>query len=76
MQMTYTTASGDTFDLIVHRIYGNCRRVKALMQANSQYLDILLFPAGVVLTVPETEEGQTDTDGLPPWRRNLEGSDR
>lgn len=74
--MTYTTVSGDTFDLIAHRLYGNCRRVKGLMQANSQYLDILIFPAGLVLTVPEAEEEQTDTDSLPPWRKNLEGSNK
>lgn len=72
--MTYTTVSGDTFDLIAHRLYGNCRRVKTLMQANSQYLDILVFPAGLVLTVPELEDSSADHAGVPPWRKSVEGS--
>ena len=76
MSYSYTTVSGDTFDLVAYKSYGNCRRVKELMQANSQYLDILIFPAGVVLTVPELTVSRIDTQGLPPWRRELEGSDR
>ena len=72
--MTYTTASGDTFDLIAHRLYGNCRKVKTLMQANSPYLDILVFPAGLVLTVPELEDSSEDHAGVPPWRKSVEGS--
>lgn len=71
--MVYTTVSGDTFDLVAYKIYGSCRRVKTLMQANSQYLDILVFPAGIVLDVPELGNEAAVSDSLPPWRKALEG---
>lgn len=65
--MTYTTISGDTWDMIAYKCYGSGKEMLAdkIMAANQLALDYFIFPAGVALTIPElTEE---DTSGLPPW---------
>lgn len=45
--------SGDTFDVVAHKIWGDARRAGELMQANFSALEYLVFPAGVILKVPE-----------------------
>lgn len=64
---TYTTVSGDTWDIIAYKVYGSGNEILAdkIMTANRQSIDYFIFPAGVVLTIPELE--QEDIDGLPPW---------
>ncbi len=64
---TYTTIQGDTWDLIAYRQMGSCSCVKDLMWANRPLLDYYLFPAGIVLAVPETAPPVSDR--LPPWKR-------
>jgi len=65
---TYTTKSGDVWDLIAYEQLGDCRYVNLLMEANPQYLSTGIFSAGVVLTLPEISEGNR-VKSLPPWRR-------
>ena len=68
----YITIAGDTFDLVAHRAYGDSRRAPDIMAANSQYMDVAIFGAGVVLSVPDVEKASqdaTDINNLPPWRR-------
>lgn len=45
--------SGDTFDVVAHKIWGDAKRAGELMQANFAALEYLIFPAGVILKVPE-----------------------
>ena len=45
--------SGDTFDVVAHNIWGDARRAGELMQANFAALEYMIFPAGVILKVPE-----------------------
>ncbi len=45
--------SGDTFDVVAHKIWGDARRAGELMQANFAALEYMIFPAGVILKVPE-----------------------
>ena len=45
--------SGDTFDVVAHKIWGDAKRAGELMQANFAALEYLVFPAGVILKVPE-----------------------
>lgn len=49
----YETVSGDTFDVVAHKIWGDAKRAGELMQANFVALEYLVFPAGVILKVPE-----------------------
>lgn len=70
MPETYTTIQGDTWDSISYKMYGNERRMGDLMVANWQYLDTLVFSAGVVLTVPPYEENKPDNQ--PFWRNEDE----
>ncbi len=52
----YETVSGDTFDVVAHKIWGDARRAGELMQANFAALEYMIFPAGVILQVPEDGE--------------------
>lgn len=67
MRKTYTTTQGDMWDLIAKRLYGAEASLNVLLEANQQYADIVVFPAGIVLEVPEYTAPVTST--LPPWRR-------
>ena len=68
--MTYTTSSGDMWDSISFKLYGSEKYTGALMEKNSDYLeDYYVFPAGIVLNVPEIEGTEDLLDILPPWRR-------
>lgn len=55
----YETVSGDTFDVVAHKIWGDAKRAGELMQANFAALEYLVFPAGVILKVPEDGEMST-----------------
>lgn len=65
---TYTTKQGDAWDLIAYQQMGSCTFTKELMWANRMLLDYFIFPAGVVLTIPETT-GEVAADFMPPWKK-------
>lgn len=67
MTNTYTTTQGDMWDLIAKRLYGAEASLNVLLEANQQYADIVVFPAGIVLEVPKYTAPVTSM--LPPWRR-------
>ncbi|WP_418597071.1 tail protein X [Phascolarctobacterium succinatutens] len=67
MTKTYTTTQGDMWDLIAKRLYGAEASLNVLLEANQQYADIVVFPAGIVLEVPKYTAPVTSM--LPPWRR-------
>lgn len=67
MTKTYTTIQGDMWDLIAKRLYGDEAALNVLLDANQQYADTVVFPAGIVLKVPEYTVPVTSM--LPPWRR-------
>ena len=64
---TYTTTAGDTWDMIAYRFYGNEYNMTELQNANTQYLGVVVFDAGVVINIPEIEI--PEAGGLPPWKR-------
>lgn len=66
---TYTTVQGDLWDTIAYRQLGSTGHTDKLMNANLQYLDVYVFPAGVVLNLPEITENSTGSTNLPPWKR-------
>lgn len=73
MAGTYTTVQGDTWDNIAFKVYGKESYADFLMENNYPYLDILVFPSGVVLNTPDMPE-ETSTE-LPPWRDGTEEDD-
>lgn len=72
---TYTTIQGDTWDGIAYKLYGDEKCMKNLIEANWLYTDVLVFSAGVELTVPEITEEEKDDDNLPIWRQSSSDSD-
>lgn len=67
MSKIYRTVQGDMWDSIAKSCYGSELGMNALMEANHQYIGIVVFPAGIELTVPEYSK--PETSNLPPWRR-------
>lgn len=62
---TYTTIQGDTWDKISAEVYGSESYTSLLMENNPKILDYFVFPAGIVLVVPEMPE---EKDDMPDWR--------
>ena len=69
MTKSYTTISGDMWDKIAFEQMGSVLHTDKLMKANAKYASTYVFPAGVVLTIPEVED-EEDLE-LPPWKRGL-----
>lgn len=63
---TYETVQGDTWDMIAKKVYGEEKYAGYLMESNRLLLDYMIFPGGVVFSIPELTEEQ-DAD-LPIWR--------
>lgn len=66
MDRTYTTISGDTWDMIAKNAYGNEYGAGLLMAANPTLIDTFKFSAGVDVVIPNMPE-ELDSD-LPPWK--------
>lgn len=66
--MTYTTISGDMWDAIAYSQLGDVDYMGQLMALNMQYIDYFIFPAGIVLELPEKVERKTNPL-LPPWKQ-------
>lgn len=64
---TYTTADGDKWDSIAYRVLGSCRYTDRLMLANTAHVRTYIFPAGVVLRLPEIPAQSAHP--LPPWKK-------
>ncbi len=67
MVRTYTTVQGDMWDSIAHTQLGSTGHTDKLMNANLRYREYYIFPAGIVLTLPEMREPVDSS--LPPWKR-------
>ena len=63
----YRTIQGDTWDMIAKKVYGAERHLDYLMASNFELLDYFIFPAGIVVKVPELPAGISED--LPSWRR-------
>ncbi len=63
----YRTIQGDTWDMIAKKVYGAERHLDYLMASNFELLDYLIFPAGIVVKVPELPA--EISEDLPSWRR-------
>ena len=63
----YRTIQGDTWDMIAKKVYGAERHLDYLMASNFELLDYFIFPAGIVVKVPELPV--EISEDLPSWRR-------
>ena len=63
----YRTIQGDTWDMIAKKVYGAERHLDYLMASNFELLDSFIFPAGIVVKVPELPA--EISEDLPSWRR-------
>lgn len=64
--MAYTTVSGDMWDTIAKKVYGDEYRADALMQANPEQIGVFRFDSGIVLQTPELETEKSGSQ--PPWK--------
>lgn len=64
----YRTIQGDTWDKIAFREYkgvGGEKLMTSLIDNNSDYVDYVIFPAGIVLNIPDSDIPEIKS--LPPW---------
>lgn len=67
---TYTTTQGDTWDIIAKNKYGSEMFMDVLIKANISHRKTVIFPAGVVLEVPEIDTTSAEYEAnLPVWKR-------
>ena len=69
MNKTYTTISGDMWDQIAYTQMGSVLYTDKLIKADADYAAMCVFPAGVVLTIPEVQEKQSME--LLQWKMGL-----
>lgn len=63
---TYTTVQGDMWDRIAYQQCGSENYTDRLMNINSQYIGIYIFPAGITLNLPDIQENVSSK--APPWK--------
>ena len=64
---TYITKQGDMWDAIAYAQLGDVMHTDKLMNANQQHIKTYIFPAGIVLNLPEVSNNEPDE--LPPWKK-------
>jgi phage tail protein X len=69
MPKIHITAEGDTFDALALEYYNDEKLASAIIQANPDHCDTLIFEAGISLRIPEVTQ-VTLPETLPPWRRD------
>ena len=67
MAAKYRTVQGDAWDSIAYKLWGKEHLMHILMAANPSHIDVLVFPAGVELSVPALPTVTTTVKDLPPW---------
>ena len=70
---TYTTIQGDMWDSVSLKVYGNEKYIDKLIKANFKYREEAVFPAGIVLKIPENPEDLCLTEDyqIPKWRTEM-----
>lgn len=64
---TYTTSSGDQWDMIAKAVYGDEMKLDILMKANPLLCDIYEFDRGITVIVPDIADEELAE--MPPWRK-------
>lgn len=72
---SYTTITGDTWDSIAKKVYGDDHAFPELMDANPDYMDILIFDGGMALRIPELNiqdtAGEYGESDAAVWREEM-----
>lgn len=70
MTKTYTTISGDEWDVICYKHYGEGgeKYMDQVINCNPSFIHVVEFPAGIKLEIPEIDTSIT-TQNKPPWMR-------
>lgn len=68
--LQYTTVTGDRWDIIAFRAYGDAGQSKILIQANPDVKIDPEIPLGTLLNIPVQEDVAValSSDLLPPWK--------
>ncbi|WP_025847597.1 tail protein X [Paenibacillus ehimensis] len=67
----YTTIQGDMWDGIAKKVLGAEKHMTLLIEANPEYRETVIFPAGIALVIPAI--AAPITSQLPPWKRGEAG---
>ena len=68
MLKTYSTTQGDVWDLISYRQYQDEGFIHELIVANYAHRHTVIFPADVVLVIPDRPAPNPESPSLlPPW---------
>lgn len=62
----YKTKSGDMWDRMALDLLGSEMYKNKLLEANTQYIDYYVLPAGLTISIPEIDEPESGV--LPPWK--------
>lgn len=65
---SYTTITGDTWDMVSLRVYGSEQYIKTLIEANATHIKTAVFTGGIVLNVPDLTTAQKVSSNTPPWK--------
>lgn len=65
----YITVSGDTWDLISFKHFGDHKHMGNLFEVNPDYISVLIFSGGHEINIPEVV--QETSLSLPPWKRGV-----
>jgi phage tail protein X len=69
MSTKYQTKLGDTFDSIAFSLLGDEKYTRELMEANPDYLEVVIFSGGIDLTIPDISNANNISGSMPPWRK-------
>lgn len=68
MAATYSTISGDCWDLISFKNYGDEQYITQLIDANPRHRHTVIFKADIILIIPD-RPAPSPAQYLPPWKR-------
>ncbi|AVQ29463.1 hypothetical protein C4N20_15635 [Fusobacterium ulcerans] len=63
----YTTISGDTWDSISYKIFGDSKAYNTLFELNQEFIGTVIFEAGKNIKYRDIPKTYDET--VPPWRR-------
>lgn len=65
----YETKQGDKWDDISFTAYGDSKYANVLMEANTLFLNVFIFPAGISLMLPDLDTVQSAESKMPVWKK-------
>lgn len=64
----YITSQGDTFDIIAKKFYSKEKYFTKIMEANPEFMHVVLFSSGQKLVIPDIEDVIEDDVPSADWR--------